>query len=230
MLTREKGVSPAPYSSLNVSYGVGDAPDNVAQNRQQIKNLLGIRLLASSKQVHSDKVYTVDSLTEDVEVDGYDALITRQPGIGLLIQQADCQAILLHDPEHAAVGAIHCGWRGNVLNILQSTIARMQDEFQTEPEALRAVISPSLGPCCGEFIHYRSTLPPYFQKFMPKPDHIDFRAISRYQLIEAGLSEVNIDAIDFCTVCNKSFFSYRRTVNNGKKVTGRQGSVICIAP
>lgn len=230
MLTREKGASSHPYFSMNVSYSVGDTPENVTQNRHKIKKMLGIKFLASSRQVHSDKVYAVSSLTEDMEVEGYDALITKKPGIGLLIQQADCQAILLHDPVQVVIGAIHCGWRSSVLNIIRATIARMQEEYQTDPASLRAVISPSLGPCCAEFIHFRSKLPAHFQKFMTKTDHFDFRAISRYQLITAGVSGANIDIMNICTVCNKNFFSYRRTMKKGSQVTGRQGSVICIAP
>lgn len=230
MLTREKGVSSPPYSSLNVSYGVGDTPENVTQNRHKIKKMLGVKFLVTARQVHSDKVYAVSSLTEDVEVEGYDALITKQPGIGLLIQQADCQAILLHDPVRPAIGAIHCGWRGNVLNIIKATISRMQEEYLTDPVSLQAVISPSLGPCCAEFIHFRSRLPAHFQQFQTKPEYFDFRAISRYQLIEAGVPGANIDVINICTVCNKSFFSYRRAMKKGSRVTGRHGSVICIAP
>jgi YfiH family protein len=230
MLTRQHGVSPPPYDSLNISYGVGDMPANVAKNRLRIKEMLGIRYLASARQVHAKRVYSVGSITGDVEVDGYDALVTERPDIGLLIQQADCQAILLHDPFRPAIGAIHCGWRGNVTNIIRSTIDQMRKNYRTDPSALHAVISPSMGPCCGEFIHFRTQLPSNYQQFQPIPGHFDFRAISRDQLIKAGVLEGNIDMIDVCTVCNTNFFSYRRTMKKGGKQTGRQGSIICLAP
>lgn len=229
MLTRHQGMSPPPFFSLNVSYGVGDAPENVAENRRRIKELLGIRFLASTSQVHADRVYAVGSLMGDIEVEGYDALVTEEPGIGLLVQQADCQAILLHDPVRPAIGAIHCGWRGNVVNIIQATVARMQKNYRTEPASLRAVISPSLGPCCGEFINFRSELPFHFHRFQATPDHFDFRAISRTQLIEAGLRREHIDIMDICTVCSTNFFSYRRAMKQGGRPTGRQGSVISLA-
>lgn len=228
MLTRENGISPAPFSSMNVSYGVGDASDNVQQNRQIIKQLMGIEFLVSARQIHSDNIYTVGTLTRDIEVEGFDALITHQPGVGLLIQQADCQAILLHDPEQEVIGAIHCGWRGNVLNIIQKTITRMQDEYRIRPGTLQAVVSPSLGSCCGEFIDYHSQLPKHFQEFICKSDYFDFQAISKRQLINAGVHEHHIDVMPICTVCNENFFSYRRAKKNGKKTTGRQGSIISL--
>lgn len=229
ILNRENGVSPAPFRSRNISYGVGDNIDNVSKNRQKIKKMLGLNFLASAQQIHGERVYTVGSLSEDMEIDGYDALITQEQGIGLLIQQADCQAILLHDPVQKAIGAIHCGWRGSVLNIIGTTIQRLQEEFGTEPDAVRAVISPSLGPCCAEFIHYQNELPPHFQRFQTQPAHFDFQAISREQLIGAGIAEANIEIMKICTVCDKSFFSHRRATKKGQKKTGRQGSVICLA-
>ena len=34
-----------------------------------------------------------------------------QPGLGLVIKQADCQAVILYDPHKHVLGNIHCGWR-----------------------------------------------------------------------------------------------------------------------
>ncbi len=228
MFTRYNGVSLSPYSSLNTSYSVEDNPEHVAANRRIIKDALGIRFLVSSNQVHSDKIQPVGQLNKDTILDGYDALITTTPGIGLLIQQADCQAILLYDPDKMAVGAIHCGWRGSVLNIIASTITRMQQEYLTDPGSLRAVISPSLGPCCAEFIHYRTELPKEFHRFQLTPNHFNFWAISRYQLLEAGIAKANIDQVNICTACSKDFFSYRRSRKEGEQLTGRHGTVILL--
>jgi len=229
MFTRKNGASHSPFSSLNVSYGVGDAPDHVGENRRKIKEVLGIRFLVSSNQIHANKIQPVGPVSGDTELKGYDALTTNTPGVGLLIQQADCQAILLHDPDKRAIAAIHCGWRGSVLNIIQSTIACMQEKYRTEPGSLRAVISPSLGPCCAEFMHYRTELPEQFYQFQPTTNHFNFWEISRLQLLEAGLTEANIDLVNICTACNRDFFSYRRNRKKGKRSTGRHGSVICLA-
>lgn len=228
MFSRNNGVSHSPYTSLNISYNVGDDPAHVTTNRRKVKEALGIRFLVSSHQVHANKIHSVESVYEDTELDGYDALISNTPGVGLLIQQADCQAILLHDPGKRVVAAIHCGWRGSVSNIIKSTIACMGEKYRTEPESLRAVISPSLGPCCAEFIHYRTELPKQFHRFQPTPNYFNFWEISRFQLLEAGLTGENIDCANICTSCNKDFFSYRRSRKKGKHLTGRNCSVICL--
>lgn len=229
MFTRQNGISSTPYSSLNVSYSVGDDPVHVTRNRHLIKKVLGIRFLVSSQQVHGNRILPVKQVSEDTELEEYDALVTDAPGIGLLIQQADCQAVLLHDPVNKAIGAIHCGWRGSVLNIISSAVHCMQKEYRTEPAFLQAVISPSLGPCCAEFVHYRTELPEAFHQFQPVPNYFDFWKISLKQLLEAGLSEANIDCITVCTSCNRDFFSYRRSRKKENHSTGRNCSVICLS-
>lgn len=221
---RHGGVSPPPWDSHNVSFGLGDSSENVCANRKQIKTALGCKRLVSAKQVHGSKVCTVDRIpAEDLEIDGHDALITNVPGIGLMIQQADCQAVLLHDPEKKAVGIAHVGWRGTVADIIAETVFAMGRAFSTEPINITAAISPSLGPCCAEFVNFRSELPAALHGYQVRAKYFDFWAISRDQLCAAGIRPENIRAASICTCCNRDFFSYRRNRN-----TGRFASVIGI--
>jgi YfiH family protein len=161
-------------------------------------------------------------------VKDYDALITNQQGVGLMIQQADCQALLMHDPVRQVIGAVHCGWRGSAANIIGLTITEMQRSYQTDPAALLVAISPSLGPCCAEFINYRQELPKRLHRFQESPNHFNFWDISTHQLVEAGVSAKHIDAARICTACNRDYFSYRRAKKKRKITTGRNCSVICL--
>lgn len=228
MLNCTGGCSPPPFASLNLSYGVGDLPDNVAANRQQVKQALGATVLVSAEQVHGDRIFCVGDTDRDVEVRGYDALMTDRPGIGLLIQQADCQAVLLHDPERKAVAAIHCGWRGNVSNIIAKVVARMREEYRTEPSSLRALISPSLGPCCAEFKNFKSEFPPELHSFQDRPHYFDLWRLSAAQLTGAGLLREHVEIIGVCTVCSPEYFSYRRSRQQGLPTTGRNGSALLL--
>lgn len=229
MLNRNDGSGMEPFSSLNVSYGVGDNPQHVEANRQRVKETLRITSLLTAKQVHGNKVYSTASKVEsDTEVDGFDAIITDQTGVGLLIQQADCQAILVHDPANNVIAAIHCGWRGSVANIIKATIVKMQEKYQTVPENLLAAISPSLGPCCAEFINHDNELPKSFHRFQEKPNHFNFWNISAMQLEEAGVLSSHIDVKGICTCCNPDYFSYRRSTKKGQIATGRNCSLISL--
>lgn len=229
--TRHGGVSSGRHASLNVSFGTGDNPANIDKNRSRIRRRVGTQRLISAHQIHSSRVYVDTGATEDShEVEGYDALISNQPGTALMIQQADCQAVLLFDPVKNVIGAVHSGWRGTVANIIGETIMQMGRHYGSDPKHLQAGISPSLGPCCAEFVNYREELPQAFQRYRVKNNHFDFWQISVRQLLEAGLKSVAIRKPDICTSCSEDYFSYRRAVREGDPVCGRHGSVICLEP
>jgi len=224
--SREGGVSPAPWASLNVSFGVGDVPEAVTENRERIRRALGLDALVSARQVHGETVAVVrEGLAPHEEIPACDSLITDRPGLGLMIQQADCQAVLLHDPAAGVVANIHAGWRGSVANLIGKTIRRMSEDFRCRPSSLKAAISPSLGPCCAEFQNYLRELPEPFHRHESKPLHFDFWAISREQLTSAGVRPEQIEVAEICTVCSSTHFSYRR-----ERQTGRCASVIALAP
>jgi YfiH family protein len=221
---RHGGVSPVPFDSLNVSYGVGDAADRVDRNRRLVQDRLGLSTLISARQVHGDRILMISNqLTSACEYDGYDALITNQHGVGLMIQQADCQAVVLYDPDNRVVANVHVGWRGSVAMIIIKIIQRLTAEFGTDPSRLRAAISPSLGPCCAEFVRFQAELPPEFHPYQARPAYFDFWAISRWQLQEAGVLPEHIRTAGICTRCDHSYFSYRR-----EGITGRSATVVAL--
>ena len=226
MFTCAGGVSQAPFASLNLNYHVGDEAGCVHDNRARVRDALGLRHLVSVHQVHGDRILRVDRTHLDAELEGCDALISPLPGVGVLIQQADCQAVLIEAPEAKVVAAAHCGWRGSVLDLIGKTIHCLRTEYGVAPASLLAAISPSLGPCCAEFIHYRQELPAWMHAFQVRPHHFDFWAISRRQLLDAGVLAHHIDTAGLCTRCNPQFFSYRRARALADGVTGRNGSVI----
>jgi len=221
---RQGGVSVAPYDSLNASFHVGDAETAVRRNREIMKKTLGLATMVSARQVHGARIKIVtDDPGSDNEFSGFDGLVTNIHGLGLMIQQADCQAVLFFDPVQLAVGIAHAGWRGSVANIIAATVNTMINTYGTSPSDLRAAISPSLGPCCAEFVNYQTELPEAFCSYQVRDNHFDFWAISRDQLSASGLEDENIFTAGICTVCNHDYFSYRR-----EKETGRFASVIGI--
>jgi YfiH family protein len=220
---RRGGVSRPPYDSLNVSFGVGDDPDLVRANRALLKQALTITTLVSARQVHGDRVLVVDAgPAEDIEADGYDALITKGRA-GLMIQQADCQAVIIHDPATPALGLAHAGWRGSVADIVGITVRAMTAAFGSTPAQLLAAISPALGPCCAEFVNYRQELPSWMHEFQVRPNYFDFPAITVQQLLAAGLRRENISKAGVCTRCNSAYYSYRRS-----RITGRFATVAAL--
>ena len=130
---------------------------------------------------------------------------------------ADCQAVVIYDPDRAVVANIHSGWRGSTINIIGRAVETMTAEFGCDPGSLLAGVSPSLGPCCAEFVNYKQEIPEKLWPHKVSEDHFDFWAISRDQMIKAGIPHANIEIGGCCTRCNlERFFSYR-----AERVTGR---------
>lgn len=226
---RNDGVSVFPFNSCNVSSYVGDETICVEQNRAGLRERLQVEALLFAKQVHGVDVFCLDHpLQQDTEIGGYDAFITDQKDVGLVIQQADCQGVLLYDPQKKVIGAVHSGWRGSVQNIIGNCVHQMISRYGCDPEDIVAAVSPSLGPCCAEFIHYKTELPPAFHSFMVKENYFDFWKISVHQLTECGISRENIGVASTCTLCDTNYFSYRRAVKESGGKCGRQCSVIAL--
>jgi YfiH family protein len=225
--TRQGGMSTGPYDSLNLSFAVGDRADLVAANRRRVQQALGLDSLVSANQVHGQNSAVITGNPQSPEeIPAVDLLLSAHPGPGLLIKQADCQAVMLYDPERRVAANVHCGWRGQVQNLLSQAVHRLQAVFGSRPQDLRAAIGPSLGPCCAEFRNFRREIPPQFWTYQLRPAYFDLWQLSRDQLAAAGLLTAHIDLAALCNRCRaQEFFSYRRD-----GLTGRQGAVIGLKP
>jgi purine-nucleoside/S-methyl-5'-thioadenosine phosphorylase / adenosine deaminase len=221
---RHGGVSQPPFGALNVKEGLGDADQNVQTNLQRVQRTLGADRLICATQVHGRELAEIDSV-KSAERPVCDGLFTSEPGIGLIIRQADCQAAIFYDPRHHAVACVHSGWRGSVQNIYAETVRRMSNRYQSRPEELLVCISPSLGPDRAEFVNYRTELPEAFLEFQIRPNYFDFWEISRRQLIESGVQPSRIEIAQICTYnAPADFFSYRRD-----GVTGRHSTAVVLS-
>ena len=221
---RDGGRSAPPYDTMNLSLGVGDDARSVNANRRQLQRITG-GVHVYARQDHGTRVAVVDSRMIDnrdaiVTVPtAADALVTDQAGVHLAIQTADCQAVMLFDPRRRVVANIHSGWRGSVANIIGRTIAVMQRTFACDPAEMSAAIGPSLGPCCAEFVNYRTEIPHPLWSHRVGRHHFDFWQISRRQLVQAGVFEDRIDDAGICTRCNPHlFYSYRAARQTGRFV------------
>jgi len=228
IFTRHFGFSTGPFESLNISFGLGDKVAHVKANRQVVARAINSRELVYAQQVHGDQIHILkaeDFACEAVAqkpLETVDALITDASGKFLTIQLADCQSIMLYDAVRRVVANIHCGWRSSIKNIAGQTVQAMRKHFKCHPADIVAGIGPSLGPCCAEFVNYRKEIPEKFWPYKTANDYIDFWAISRDQLADAGVQPENIEVSNVCTRCNTGiFFSYR-----GEGQTGRFAAVI----
>lgn len=223
------GFSTDRFAENNISYTVGDNEDDVAYNRAAIRQGFGAKVLVSMNQVHGDRIVAVDDAIEgEQEISRCDAVMTDKIGVALMVAHADCQPVLLYDPKRRAVAAVHSGWRGSVLDIAGKTVAEMGKVFSSDPADIVASIGPSLGPCCAEFVHYKTELPEEFHAFQVSENHFDFWKITAMQLERRGVKAENIACHEICTCCSDNFFSYRDAMRDAMGMTGRNGTVIML--
>lgn len=246
---RKGGVSEGHLASLNLGLDVGDKEVNLCENYKRFCEMVGVPMdrLVVALQEHSDKILTVDGaelyaavvglddrlavarrptsgLTLPKPISGVDGFITNTPGLPLMVRFADCQVVFIFDPIKRVIAAVHCGWRGNVKNIIGKAVKRMIDEFGCNSADILVGISPSLGPCCAEFSDPGTELPGFMQKYV-NGRHVDFWQCTFEQLVDVGVLPEHIEMAQRCTVCeNDKFFSYR----GGQKRTGHMGGVIML--
>ncbi len=145
---------------LNLGFTEWDSRETVLRNRRKWQKALraGEAPLLAMRQIHSDVAYVIGAAGNRFETVAFpaaesrqgDAMITREPGVLLGIQTADCVPILLVDEKTRAVAAIHAGWRGTLARIVSKTLGRMRFEFGTQPRDVTAALGPAIGRCCYE--------------------------------------------------------------------------------
>lgn len=176
--------------------------------------------VVSVKQVHGTDALLVDRPVEaGTTFEGsWDAVVTNQPGVLVTVRTADCVPILLHDPIHRVVAAVHSGWRGSVGGIVPKTLQMMQRQFGSAADAVQVAIGPSAGFCCyevDEAVLRPLQLYPFWQSVVRETTAgralFNLRDFVYRQVEAAGVSPRNMWSVDLCTICQPTLFhSYRR--------------------
>lgn len=231
--TRKGGASSGLFSGLNCGRRSTDQQDMVQVNRSRAADAMGVRQgdLATVKQVHSADVVTV---TEDADLAALrevkaDGLVTARRGIAIAVLTADCQPILLADPEAGVVGACHAGWRGALDGVIEATVEAMRALGATR---LRAAIGPTISQrnyeVGEEFMDvFLDRDPDHDRFFSGGPNGRPMFDLPGFGL--ARLREAGVEA-EWCGHCTYDdpgrFFSYRRATHEGQADYGRLISAI----
>ena len=214
----------------------------VGRNPSILCPLLGVssNRFARPHQVHTDRIYQIDedflALPKEKKtelLDGVDAVISNVPDVVLGISTADCIPVLVYDAEHHAAAAIHAGWKGTVLRIVEKAMDAMTQAFGTEPAQCTAVIGPGISQQSFEvgqevvdsfkeagFMMDDVTvwMPNTKKGELPeeKP-HIDLKEINRLQLLDKGVQKEKIKVSQIDTFADERYFSARREQKGSEK-------------
>lgn len=193
------------------------------------------------KQVHGNNVRVlrrgdVDAGASAARPDG-DAIVSNETGLALAVMVADCNPILIVDPQRGAAAAVHAGWRGTCARIGPTAVDAMRREFGSDPVDLIAAIGPSVGPDDYEVGaslidaftnagHAAADIDRWFIRGPAKP-HLDLWRANIDQLAAAGLRREAIYLCGLSTVSHADVFdSYRVAGENA----GRMAGIIVVPP
>jgi purine-nucleoside/S-methyl-5'-thioadenosine phosphorylase / adenosine deaminase len=218
--TRIGGVSQGPFRSLNLGILTDDDPDRVRRNRAVLMQRLGRDpgSIAMGQQVHGADVQVQDRPRSSGQLARVDAQVTTSAGLTPLVLVADCVPLALSAP--AAVGAVHCGWRGVAAGIVQRAV---DEVTKLGGGPVSAAVGPGIGPCCyevGAEVMERLAA----RGHQLQGPALDLPACVVAELQRAGVDDIGVAGI--CVSCNEDlFFSHRR--DGG--VTGRQAALVWLA-
>ena len=237
IISRQGGVSPQPWATLNVGGTVGDEAVRVMENRRRSFEALGRKLESQYDvwQVHGTEVVCTDAprLADQAHMKA-DAILTDEVGVTLFMRFADCVPIMLYDPIRQAIGLVHAGWQGTVKKTAAYAVRAMQRCYCSRPQDIVAGIGPSVGA------HHYEVGPEVVQQvrkaFGAEAEGLlkslngdgeksgvqfDLWRANQSVLEEAGVQQIEIAGI--CTACHlEDWFSHR----GEKGQTGRFGALI----
>ena len=230
--TRRGGASSGLFAGLNCGRGSSDQQGIVAVNRARVAAAMGVgeNRLATVNQVHSADVVTLGPGDDPAALAARaaDAIVTAEPGIAIAVLTADCQPVLLADPDAGVIGAAHAGWKGALDGVVENTVAAMR---AAGAGRIRAVI----GPCISQRAYEVSE--EFMDRFLDEPQNQRFfsggpNGRPMFDLPGFGLSRLRDMGVEaewtgHCTYSDPArFFSYRRATHEGAADYGRLISAI----
>lgn len=236
--SRQAGVSEGNFSSFNLSALSGDKPENFHQNLRILseETEISIENFIFPFQTHEDMILVIDEdfkgLThkeKTAALHGVDALITKEKGICIGITTADCVPVLMFDRKRKVIAAVHAGWRGTCARLLQKTIAKMHETYESNPKDIFALIGPSISAevyqVGHELINAFSLAGFEFNTIFTERSgklFLDLWEANRQMLVDSGVSATQIQISGICSYTQyQNFFSARRLgINSGRMYSG----------
>lgn len=149
---------------------------------------------AYAQQVHGTKLYEAHQAGIQ-KVEGYDAFVTTEKDVCLIVKMADCMPLLISAP--GLIAAIHAGRVGTEKEITAKTIATLKSKYRVDPAKMQVKVGPAICVRCHQIDR-------------EKDIHYDLWENNLQQLVKAGVLEKNIEHLNICTFEDQRYYSFRR--------------------
>jgi YfiH family protein len=170
------------------------------------------------KQIHSDIVNIVDRFLPGLEGD---ALITKTKNLGLAISTADCTNIYLYDSKNKIISAVHSGWEGTEKRILEKTLQKLKEKFNSNPHNIYVYFGPSISQENYEVGNeFENKFDSKYLKSNGNKFLLDLKSANKDMLINFGIPGNQIEVSEICSYGDLNFHSYRRDKQNSGRALG----------
>lgn len=146
-------------------------------------------------------------MTQEEQLDGFDAILTDSPHLILGMPMADCAPIFVCVPNRGVIGLIHAGFLGFLGGIIENALEVLTKVYNVHPIEITAYI----GPCISR-ASYDVRQSGMWKEILSKhlaPDEaarFDLKTAIITRLHELGLPSVNISASMYCTAKEHTLF------------------------
>lgn len=206
---RKKGGGFGRYSSLNLSYHVGDIKDVVDANRKIVRQKLALPKATCWGEAAGQEIIQVIDEESQTEVDAC-ALITHVPNKACALLTNDEVPLLFASKNGDEIAALGFSLR----TLRDRFIEKFFQQFRNPPEQLLVWMGPSL--CARhtfptieqkQYIEkYHSDSAPYFFLTETGDYTFDLKGFLRYEFQQKGIPEKQITQDARCTLEEESHF------------------------
>lgn len=209
------GGSRAPYAGFNLGGHVGDDPEAVRRNRDDLAGVLDVATdhLVWMNQVHGADVWVARGPGEHPPA--ADGVVTSTPGLALAVLVADCTPVLIADVDAGLVAAVHAGRPGMVAGVVPAAVERLRELGATSPAA---VVGPSV---CGRCYEVPEDMRAGAAQVAPSSRAVSWTGTPAID-VAAGVVEqlhqadVPVTWVPGCTRERADLYSYRRQQRTGR--------------
>jgi copper oxidase (laccase) domain-containing protein len=162
-----------------------------------------------------------------------DVLVTKTPGLALLLPIADCCPAVIHDPINNVLALAHLGWQSTNVDLASKVVRFLMQEHQSNPTNIQVY----LGPCIKAESYIvegaAQESDPRWQPFLRHTSSgtsVDIVGFNVAGLKSAGVLGENIQICPTDTATSLDYFShYRASRSDGEEPEGRFAAVCVLA-
>lgn len=168
--------------------------------------------------IEYDESQTYDKIVEVTDDDTLkfsagvyaDALIVRQPGVGLFLPVADCVATIVYDPKRQVLALLHLGRHSTLANLMRKTIVHLVEYGSTVGDLL-VFMAPSIQSPDYKLDYFKPANREEWQQYIKiegDKTSIDMQGYNREICLKMGIPKDNIEVSAANTATNSNYFSH----------------------